>query len=370
VKVFVHLAYGFAPATWRRRIENGHLLGINDCPAYGYARAESWGCSVVYSEDRPLGFLSKALRLLLRIALGFDFYHAWANRKNIFSSDVIWTHTESQSLAILALLFLRSSKKKSPRLIAQTIWLLDKWEKLTPVHRYLYRKLLSRSDILTFLSPLNLLKAKRLFPNQDCRLVKFGIRSDQIISRDYRVTYPIRILSIGNDIHRDWNALIDAFGGWGEFEVRIVTRSLPARTARKHRNITVIQVDRNDALMHIYKWADLLVVLLKENLHASGITVIQEGFSMGLPVIASNVGGLTAYFSSDEVFYLKSRDKDVIRQSILQYAMDINAQKAMVERAQAKMLNGGLNSEEFARQHFSMSQELVCRSTKKAESTA
>jgi glycosyltransferase involved in cell wall biosynthesis len=364
VKVFVHLAYGFAPATWRRRIESGHLLGINDCPAYGYARAESWGCSVVYSEDPRLGFLSKALRLLLRIILGFDFYHAWANRKNILSSDVIWTHTESQSLAILALFFLRSSKESTPRLIAQTIWLLDKWEQLTPVHRYLYRKLLSRADILTFHSPLNLVKAKRLFPNQDCRLVKFGIRSDQIISRDYRVTYPIRILSIGNDIHRDWNALIDTFGGWAEFEVRIVTRSPRARSARKHRNITVIQVDRNDALMQLYKWANLLVVLLKENLHASGITVIQEGFSMGLPVIASNEGGLTEYFSSEEVLYLKSQDKDVIRQSILQYAMDIHAQKAMVKRAQMKMLNGGLNSEEFVRQHFSMSQELVCRRTK------
>ena len=359
MKVFVHLAHGFAPAAWRQRIQDGTLLGINDCPAYGYARAEQFGCSVTYSEDRRFGFLSNVFRLLARICLGFDFYHAWSNRVEIFSSDVIWTHTESQSLAIAALFLLRSPKERSPRLIAQTVWLLDKWESLTIFHRYLYRKLLARADVMTFLSPLNLRKAQQLFPHQDCRLIKFGIRSDHIISRDYHASRPIRILSIGNDIHRDWNALIIAFGGCDTFDVKIATRSLKQSAVSAYKNVQIIGVKQNDELMELYRWANLSVILLRENLHASGITVILEAFSMGLPVVASKVGGLSEYFSDHEVCYLESHDSQTIRETVLRYASDLSAQKEMVLRAQEKMLTGELNSERFAREHFMISRDLL-----------
>jgi glycosyltransferase involved in cell wall biosynthesis len=359
VKVFVHLAYGYAPAAWKQRIQDGTLVGINDCPAYGYTRAEQFGCSVTYSQDHRFGVLLNAVRLLTRICFGFDFCHAWFNRREIFSSDVIWTHTESQSLAIAALCLLRSPKGGSPRLIAQTVWLFDKWEHLTSFHRYLYRKLLARADVMTFLSPLNLRKAQQLFPNQDCRLVKFGIRSDHITSRDYQASRPIRILSIGNDVHRDWDALIMAFGGHDIFDVRIATRSLKQSAIRQYKNIKVIGIKKNDELMELYRWANLSVILLKENLHASGITVILEAFCMGLPVVASNVGGLSEYFSDREVFYVESHDDQIIRESVLRYASDLNAQKEMVLRAQGKILAGGLNSEGFAHQHFIISKDLL-----------
>jgi len=296
----------------------------------------------------------------VRVCLGFDFLHAWSNRTKIFASDIIWTHGESQSLAIAALFLLRLPKGvRYPRLIAQTVWLFDKWERLTPLHRFLYKELLSHADVMTFLSPLNLRKGQQLFPHQDCRLVKFGIRSDHIASRDYQASRPIRILSVGNDIHRDWEALIVAFGGCDAFDVRIVTRSLKWSAIKPYENIKIIEVGKNDRLMDLYRWANLSVVLLKENLHASGITVILESFSMGLPVVASNVGGLSEYFSDREVLYVQSHDRRKIREAVVRYASDLDAQKEMVRRAQEKMLTGGLNSEEFARQHFIISKELL-----------
>ncbi len=55
----------------------------------------------------------------------------------------------------------------------------------------------------------------------------------------------------------------------------------------------------------MFDWADLVVVPLKPNLHASGITVIEEAVILGLPVICSHAGGLEAYFSAEEVFYVE-----------------------------------------------------------------
>ena len=59
-------------------------------------------------------------------SLGFDFIHTLRNRDEILRSDVIWTHTEHEYLSV-ALLLLLKGRKASPALLAQSVWLLDKW---------------------------------------------------------------------------------------------------------------------------------------------------------------------------------------------------------------------------------------------------
>ena len=51
----------------------------------------------------------------------------------------------------------------------------------------------------------------------------------------------------------------------------------------------------------LHQWADLVVVPLKPNLHASGLTVVFESISCGVPLICTDTGGLRAYFSQDEL---------------------------------------------------------------------
>ncbi|OXH87791.1 hypothetical protein CA831_19630 [Burkholderia multivorans] len=58
----------------------------------------------------------------------------------------------------------------------------------------------------------------------------------------------------------------------------------------------------------LYAWADVIVVPLRPNFHASGITVMLEAAALGKPMIVSDVGGLTDYFPHDTAAYVPPFD--------------------------------------------------------------
>ena len=178
MRVFVHLAHDKDPNVWRAARAAGTLVGRNDETPYGYGRASSMGCEVEFSQARPESLIAKAARAGLRVALGFDLAHARGQRDRIFASDVVWTHTESQFLAVSALL---GSRSGGPKLIGQAVWLLDRWPRLTPAHQAYFRRLIARVDILTTLSPLNAEAARHLFPGTRVEWVPFGIPSEDPI---------------------------------------------------------------------------------------------------------------------------------------------------------------------------------------------
>ena len=72
-------------------------------------------------------------------------------------------------------------------------------------------QLIEKADILTVLSPENLKVARSVFPNIRSELVLFGINADKLAPlKQEKVHHPVRILSLGNDPHRDWSVLIRA----------------------------------------------------------------------------------------------------------------------------------------------------------------
>jgi hypothetical protein len=165
--VFVFLASGFGAARWRKAWTDGRLPGMCDPLPYGYfyAANESW--SIGYSEDRAESPLSRIIRKGTQKILGFDVIHAWYNRKELADANVIWTHTEREYLAVL-FLWGFSRLKKRPRMIAQSVWLFDRWAGYSALRRGLYRRLIRSADIMTVLSPENLNEARRLFPDKRC----------------------------------------------------------------------------------------------------------------------------------------------------------------------------------------------------------
>ncbi|MDO8941888.1 MAG: hypothetical protein Q7U75_01825, partial [Desulfobacterales bacterium] len=175
MKVFVHVARGFDEREWRRRGENGELVGINDPTPYGYGRAEALGCHVTFSKDDPEGFIGKYLRLALRLVLGFDFLHARRNAREMFQSDVIWTHTESQFLAVALLFRLHGTGKGRPKLLGQSVWLFDRWQSFSPLRRAFFSRLVRSVDLLTVHSRENRAIAQKLFPDKWIETVPFGI---------------------------------------------------------------------------------------------------------------------------------------------------------------------------------------------------
>jgi glycosyltransferase involved in cell wall biosynthesis len=359
IQVFVHLARGFGGASWNRQWKEGKILGINEPFPYGYHRADTMGCSVSYSQDLPESVLAKFVRLGIRAISGFDLIHAWRNFEAMRHVDVIWTHTESQFLAIL-LLFQLTSGARRPKLIAQSVWLFDRWNKFSALRQWLFSRLIRRADILTVHSPENLSVARRLFPELRSELVLFGISADAKTAPAFRPSKnALNIVSLGNDPHRDWKLLIDAVGRQQDWHLKIASQRVQPSAITNSTNVEIVSPKTNDELLALFQWADLLVLAIKPNLHASGITVLQEAALQGVPIICSDVGGLRAYFSDAEVYFVPPQNAAALREAICALADKPDVRFTFARKAQDRMGPHGLSSESFVRRHVEISRELL-----------
>jgi glycosyltransferase involved in cell wall biosynthesis len=357
INAYVHLAYGFDAQKWQDDWKAGTKIGLNEEFPYGYHHAAAFGARIVYSTDHKENAPQKILRYALRLLCGFDLAHAWRNRRKLHAADIVWTHTESQSLAMLCVMRLSKPTRK-PKIIAQGVWLYDEWPRLNGLKRIFYRRLLRTADILSVLSPLNRDAAARLFPTQRVEFVKFGIKADyEPLTKASPEGRPIRILSLGNDRHRDWDTLIAAAGNQPGIEVKLATASL--KHLPNASNISVVHPHSNGELFALFDWADLVVVALKPNLHASGITVIEEAVILGLPVICTRAGGLEAYFRADEVFYVEGENPAQLRMAIQRLARDGARRQALIHKARQRLHDDELTSTGYARRHVELSRQLL-----------
>jgi glycosyltransferase involved in cell wall biosynthesis len=359
IQVFVHLAHGFGAQSWAHRWKEGKVLGVNEPLPYGYFRAEAMGCSLTYSQDRQEAAPARFFRLGIRFILGFDLIHAWRNFEGISSADVVWTHTESQFLAILFLLQ-TTPRARRPKLIAQSVWLFDRWHKFSALKRWLFSKLINQADVLTVHSPENLAVAKRLFPEVRSELVLFGIAADTKITPILRsIGNSLNIVSLGNDEHRDWSLLINAISDRRNWSLKIASQKVKLSSIGNAKNVEIVSLKTSNELLALYQWADVLVLAIKPNLHASGITVIQEAALQGIPVICSDTGGLRAYFSDSEIRFVPPKDATSLQKAIHDLANDPNACLVLARKAQACMGPENLSSESFVRRHVEISRNLL-----------
>jgi glycosyltransferase involved in cell wall biosynthesis len=358
MSVFVHLGHGFGGERWAQRWAEGGIPGVNERLPYGYYRAANENCAVRYSEDTGEGHFGELARMGLCKLLGFDLIHTWRNRHQIDAADVVWTHTEREHLAIL-LLWRVLLHTQRPKVIAQSVWLFDKWQRLSRPTRWLYRVLMNQADVLTVQSPANLEMVRALFPTVRSELVLFGNDTSTMLSPRLTLGHrPLRIAALGNDMHRDWSTLFAAVDGWGDAEVQIASSRCGSARERP-ANVTVIQAKSARAVTDLYSWADLVVVPLWPNLHASGITVITEASLAGLPVVCSDTGGLRAYFSGDEVCYVPPRDATALRCELEGLSKSDERRFTLARRAQARLRSADLSSTARAQRLRRLSAELL-----------
>lgn len=358
LRVFVHLATDKDAAAWRRSWQAGTLVGVNDETPYGYGRAERMGCTLAFSRAHPEKPAARFLRLGLRVLLGFDLLHALRQGPALTGADVVWTHTESQFLAVAAALAVR---RRRPKLIGQSVWLFDRWARLSPLHRMLYRRLIRDVDVLTVHSTENLAVARTLFPGKRVLHVPFGIPSERVAAPVRRPGHPLRILAVGSDRDRDWACLVAALDGLKEASAIILSGTAPRRLARGRPNLRIGQARSQVELAAQFAEASVVCVPLKPNRHASGITVIQEAVLAGLPVVATATGGLEDYFGADAVRYVPPGDPVALRAALLEIAADPEAARLRAVRAQARMIEAGIGAESYIRRHVDISREMLNR---------
>lgn len=352
-QVHVHLFHGADP----RRYRKGEQIGC----LYGYHHAESAEFSLDYSQDADESAPTRFLRRALKAALGFDFIHTWRNRSAILQSDVIWTHTEQEHLAVALLLLLNARRGgERPLLLAQSVWLLDRWGGYGALRRAFYRRLLARADRLTTLASENAALCGRYF-GRDARSVLYGLNTDDFPlcpPARWRPHEPVRVAAIGNDRDRDWTTLVAALGHDARYEVRIATRRRMPASARAP-NVEVVRVSGIQQQHALYDWADLIVVPLRPNTHASGITVMLEAAALGKPMIATKVGALDDYFDEHAVSWVAPFEPQQLRDAV--NALVASPARALEQAREAceQLRTRDLTTQHYAQQHVQLTREML-----------
>lgn len=352
-QVHVHLFYGADPRRYRKGENIGSL--------YGYHHAESAEFALNYAQDASESTPMRFMRRALKAACGFDFIHAWRNRRAILQSDVIWTHTEQEHLAV-ALVLLMNAKKGGarPLLLAQSVWLLDRWPGYGALRRAIYKRLLERADLLTTLASENAALCGEYF-GREARHVLYGLNTSDFPLRppaEWTPHTPVRVAAIGNDRDRDWNTLVSALGNDSRYQVRIATRRRMPASARAD-NVDIVRVSGIKQQHALYDWADLVVVPLRPNTHASGITVMLEAAALGKPMIATKVGALEDYFDDKAASYVEPFNAEQLRDAANALVADPARALAQAREACEQLRTRDLTTQHFARQHAQLTREML-----------
>ncbi|CAD6549646.1 glycosyltransferase [Paraburkholderia sabiae] len=362
-KVHVHLFYGADPRFYRKGEDIGCL--------YGYHHAESDEFQLSYSQDTPESKPVRLVRRALKTLLGFDLIHTLRNRDEMLRSDVIWTHTEHEWLSAALMLLMNGKRENQPLLIAQSVWLIDKWPSYGLLRRWFYRKLMARADLLTTLARDNAELCRDYF-DRDATQLFYGLNT-----RDFPVQppmqwqpdTPLRIAAIGNDRDRDWETLIKAVGNDPRFAVRLATRRRIPRSLRS-LNVDVAPAAGLKKQRELYDWADVIVVPLRPNTHASGITVMLEAAAVGKPMVVTNVGGLQDYFSARAAAYVPPFDTDALRNALLGLMTSPEGALQQAQAAATELVSRDHTTQHYAQQHVKITRDLLRRRGQTAQQGA
>ena len=359
-KVHVHLFYGADPRFYRP----GENIGC----LYGYHHAESDEFQLSYSQDAKESKPVRLVRRALKTLLGFDLIQTLRNRDEMLRSDVIWTHTEQEWLSAALMLLMNGKRDTQPLLLAQSVWLIDKWPNYGVLRRWFYRKLIGRADLLTTLARDNAELCREYFGREATQLF-YGLNT-----RDFPVQQPkawqpntpLRIAAIGNDRDRDWETLIKAVGNDPRFAVRLATRRRIPRALRS-LNVQVAPAAGLKKQRELYDWADVVVVPLRPNTHASGITVMLEAAAVGKPMVVTNVGGLEDYFSARAAAYVPPFDADALREALLGLIASPDQALQQAQAASMQLVSRDHTTQHYAQQHVKITRDLLRRRAQHAK---
>lgn len=294
-RIAIVLRYGLNPDAWGRRHANGELV---DPTPYGYQLADGV-FDLTWSHDHAENALARIFRQTVRRIAGFDLVHVWRNRAIIREADAVWTHTEREHLGVAALAALRPRRYRAVS-VAQSVWLWDQWPAYAGPRKWILRRLLQRHAVELTLSAENAAASMSTVPGRVVVRVPFGTHLADPADPARVTPVPARVLTIGNDRHRDWSLLCEVSGRLPEIDFDVISLSPSAREQEWPGNVEIRSTTQRDILDSAYANATLVCLPLTPNLHASGCTVAIEAVSAGLPIVATDVGGIRDYLEGSQ----------------------------------------------------------------------
>ncbi|MGQ9670742.1 MAG: glycosyltransferase family 4 protein [Desulfosoma sp.] len=155
------------------------------------------------------------------------------------------------------------------------------------------------------------------------------------------------IFSIGNDPGRDFETLLKAVEG---LNVQVIIKTSDHRLpgVETMPNVSVIRERISfDELRSLYNHARLVVLPLKETVHAGGVNSLLEAMSMGKPVIVSGSSGIADYYRAGrDAEEVPVGDAKKLRSAIVDLLQDATRARELGCRARCRMV------EKFSRPVF------------------
>jgi glycosyltransferase involved in cell wall biosynthesis len=249
-------------------------------------------------------------------------------------------------------------KTRRKPIIAQTIWLFDKWSRFSVIRRWYLKKLLREADVLTTHTAHYLEKIAQILPDKSPTLLPFGVSANAFPLSEPRenIHLPIRILSAGNDSARDWATLLAAFGNDNRFEVVVFSRKLKDNYAKAVSNFELRRDPNANDFRSLYLWSDYVVIPMIENLYG-GITVALEATRMGSAVVCSATGGVSTYFGEDEALFVSCESPVDLREAIL--TCSPTARLSRIRKAQARCQREDYSSRGMIKRYVFLSNRIL-----------
>lgn len=352
--VYVHLMHGQDAARCAEAFAAGKAP---ESTPYGFGRAARHGFALTFSRDGT-SRIGAIMGSILRRITGIDVVHALANIGQVRRCDVVWTMTEGEAFAVAMLFALRLSPPRP--IVANTVWLVDRWDTIGRARRALYRWLARHISVLTVHSQPTLEPARRYFPRNRVELMRFGINADMFTFQPRAFTdhHPIHIVAAGNDRTRDWDVMLRAFGNDPRFHVRLACRWLTPVQVAPFPNIELVDCASIADYKAALAWADFVAVPMRDNMF-SGITVALEAAAMGVPVLSTRTGGVPTYFDDQDIFYHPVGDAIALRD----LAGSISAQQRQAHALHARrtFVEQDYSTDALMRQYIALTGQ-VCAS--------
>lgn len=259
----------------------------------------------------------------------------WRAAKILFSrrkAYAVVSYYQSGALLILALRRILGFK---PLVVIVDVGDDSNW----PLRAKIVAFCLKRADaVFSFASDQTAYLARR-YPGSRVQFLQQQIDTEFFTPAEGEGDY---ILSIGNDLSRDYDTLLKA--------VHDIEVPLKLRTDRvaPRPGLTIAPRGDDEALRALYRAAKIVVLPLHDMRHPGGISSLFEAFACGKAVVASDARGIRDYLHHEEnCLVVPADDAVALRAAVLRLLQD-DALRARLGNAARRYAETELSQDRYA----------------------
>jgi len=295
MRLHLEFAHTFEPRAWEERHAEGL---VPDRLPYGLDRLADLGFDLVVRPSAASQSVDRVDAVARRATGGLELVHALRDRERR-SCDLAVCWDERTGLPAA----LRSGVPGEPPTALGVIWATEPDARLNAAGSFLARRSLKQAAAVWTLSTgqLPVLESTWGVDRSRLHFVRMGI-DEQFWQSSGAEPESGLVVGAGNDRHRDHALLVEAMAqvrraGHPSACLELVTQTpidVPSEVGVRHHYLSHVE------MRNLYARAAVVAVVVKPNLHVSGMSVLLEAMACGRPVVATNTPGMADYVADGE----------------------------------------------------------------------